>query len=278
MYYLKTELYHREFNPRAKVLNLISVLKGGRMMDKYKRDHSVIKLLQITSAISFILCVVFIILLILSRNSDIQLWYSRYLEYLASAEYKVEHMSEKFSVFLIVIFLYAFKAVFPIYLYPVSALCAVTSAVFPSYFSIPINLLGLSVLYSIKYFWGTKVGANGVQNILQKSETVRYLVERDGRGNPWILALFRLVPGIPVNQVSKLYGAMGFKYEYFLLLSLVGYSPLLASYTFIGRNVFNPLSTAFLLPFILLFLLMGISMLAISKIVQIQSRRRKNNG
>ena len=162
-------------------------------MDKYKRDHSVIKLLQIVSAISFILCVVFIILLILSRNSDIQLWYSRYLEYLASAEYKVEHMSEKFSVFLIVIFLYAFKAVFPIYLYPVSALCAVTSAVFPSYFSIPINLLGLSVLYSVKYFWGTKVGANGVQNILQKSETVRYLVERDGRGNPWLLALFRLI-------------------------------------------------------------------------------------
>ena len=141
-------------------------------MDKYKRDHSVIKLLQIVSAISFILCVVFIILLILSRNSDIQLWYSRYLEYLASAEYKVEHMSEKFSVFLIVIFLYAFKAVFPIYLYPVSALCAVTSAVFPSYFSIPINLLGLSVLYSVKYFWGTKVGANGVQNILQKSESI----------------------------------------------------------------------------------------------------------
>ena len=278
IYYLKTESYHRKLNPRAKVLNLISVLKGGRMMDKYKRDHSVIKLLQIVSAISFILCIVFIILLILSRNSDIQLWYSRYLEYLASAEYKVEHMSEKFSVFLIVIFLYAFKAVFPIYLYPVSALCAVTSAVFPSYFSIPINLLGLSVLYSVKYFWGTKVGANGVQNILQKSETVRYLVERDGRGNPWLLALFRLVPGIPVNQVSKLYGAMGFKYEYFLLLSLVGYSPLLASYTFIGRNVFNPLSTAFLLPFILLFLLMGISMLAISKIVQIQSRRRKNNG
>ena len=278
IYYLKTESYHRKLNPRAKVLNLISVLKGGRMMDKYKRDHSVIKLLQIASAISFILCVVFIILLILSRNSDIQLWYSRYLEYLASAEYKVEHMSEKFSVFLIVIFLYAFKAVFPIYLYPVSALCAVTSAVFPSYFSIPINLLGLSVLYSVKYFWGTKVGANGVQNILQKSETVRYLVERDGRGNPWLLALFRLVPGIPVNQVSKLYGAMGFKYEYFLLLSLVGYSPLLASYTFIGRNVFNPLSTAFLLPFILLFLLVGVSMLAISKIVQIQSRRRKNNG
>lgn len=247
-------------------------------MDKNKRDHSIIKLLQIASVISFILCIVFIVLLVLSKNSDIQIWYSKYLEYLASGEYKVEHMSNKYSVFLIIIFLYAFKAVFPLYLYPVSALCAVTSAVFPSYFSIPINLMGLSALYSIKYFWGAKVGANGVQNLLQKSETVRYLIERDGRGNPWVLALFRLVPGIPVNLVSKLYGAMGFKFEYFLLLSLIGYAPLLISYTFIGRNVFNPLSTAFLLPFILLFLLMAVSMLAISKIVQIQSRRRKNNG
>ena len=42
-------------------------------MDKYKHDHSVIKLLQITSIISFVLCIVFIVLLILSRNSDIQL-------------------------------------------------------------------------------------------------------------------------------------------------------------------------------------------------------------
>ncbi|MGN1102178.1 MAG: hypothetical protein ACI4RG_08305, partial [Huintestinicola sp.] len=61
-------------------------------------------------------------------------------------------------------------------------------------------------------------------------------------------------------------------------LSLLGYSPLIISYTFIGRNVFNPLSTAFLLPLILLFLLIAVSMLAISKIMQIQSRRRKNNG
>ena len=96
-------------------------MEGGGTMDKYKRDHSIIKLLQIVSVISFVLCIVFIVLLVLSKNSDIQIWYSKYLEYLASGEYKVEHMSNKYSVFLIVIFLYAFKAVFPLYLYPVSA-------------------------------------------------------------------------------------------------------------------------------------------------------------
>lgn len=162
------------------------------------------------------------------------------------------------------------------YLYPLSAVCTVTSAVFPAYFSIPINLIGLAILYSIKYFWGKKVGANSVQSILNKNETVAYLIQKDGRGNPWILALFRLVPGIPINLVSKLYGAMGFRYKYFIILSFIGYAPLLISYTFIGRNVYNPFSAAFLLPFVLLFLLLGVSMLAISKIVEVQSKRRKN--
>ena len=58
-------------------------------MDKYKREHGLIKLLQIVSIISFVLCVVFIVLLVLSYNEDIQKWYSTYLEYLASAEYRV---------------------------------------------------------------------------------------------------------------------------------------------------------------------------------------------
>ncbi|MBP9989323.1 MAG: VTT domain-containing protein [Ruminococcus sp.] len=149
---------------------------------------------------------------------------------------------------------------------------------FPPYLSIPINIIGLALMYSIKYFWGRKVGANAVQTILNKSETISYLIQlNDGRGNPWLLALFRLIPGIPINQVSKLYGAMGFKYKYFLILSFIGYSPLLISYTFIGRNVFDPLSTAFLLPLVLLFLLIGISMMAIGKIIKIQFKRRRNS-
>lgn len=220
---------------------------------------------------------IFIILLILSKNDGIQEWYQKYVDMLAYAKETVEQMGDKFSIFLVLIFLFVFKAVFPIYLFPLSALCAVASTVFPPYFSIPINLFGLGTLYSIKYFWGRKVGANAVQTILNKSETVSYLIQRgNGKGNPFLLALFRLIPGIPVNTVSKLYGAMGFKYNYFLLLSFAGYSPLLISYTFIGQNVFNPLSTAFLLPFVLLFMLLGVSLMAISKIITIQFTKRRN--
>ena len=246
-------------------------------MDAEKNNSRAARMLNFVGIACFIVAVVFIILLFLSGNDNVRIWYQNYLNYLMSAEYKVEHANDKFSIFLILIFLFAFKAVFPIYLYPVSALCAVTSAVFPPYLSMPINYLGLAMLYSIKYYWGVKLGASGARMILQKNATIRYLIEKDGQGNPWILVLLRVIPGVPINTVSQLYGSMRFPYLRYLLLSLAGYTPLLVFYTIIGHNVFNPLSVPFLLPLVLLFILLGVSAIATGKIIQIQSKRRKIN-
>lgn len=255
-------------------------VKGGELMGKKSKSQHLITLLRILSLISFVLAAVFIVLLFLSKNDKIQMWYQTYQDILLEAENRVANLDDKASVLIVLLFLFAFKAAFPIYLYPLPALCAVTSTVFPAYFSIPINVLGLVILYSIKYYWGTRVGASGVQAILSRSETVQYFIEKDGKGNPLLLPLFRLIPGIPINLVSQLYGAMGFRYRDYIMLSLLGYTPLLISYTFIGRNVFNPLSTAFLLPFILLFTLASISLFALSKVVQTQivKRRKLTNG
>ncbi len=241
-------------------------------------QQHVISILKILSVFSIILAVVFFVLIFVSQSDKIQLWYKTYQDALMLAETKVEEMTDRGLVLFVILFLFLFKAVFPIYLYPLPALCAVTSTVFPAYFSIPINILGLIILYSIKYYWGARVRGMDVNLILKRNETVRYFIEKDGRGNPWLLPLFRFIPGIPINLVSKLYGAMHFRYRDFILLSLAGYSPLLIFYTFIGRNVFNPLSTAFLLPFVLMFTLVGIATFTLSKVLQKQSRRKKANG
>lgn len=247
-------------------------------MPKKTMQGHVISILKILSLISIILAIVFFVLIFVSQSDKIQLWYKTYQDALTLAETKVEEMTDGGLVFFVILFLFAFKAVFPIYLYPLPALCAVTSTVFPAYFSIPINVIGLIILYSIKYYWGARVRGMDVNLILKRNETVRYFIEKDGRGNPWLLPLFRFIPGIPINLVSKLYGAMHFKYRDFILLSLAGYSPLLIFYTFIGRNVFNPLSTAFLLPFVLMFTLVGIATFTLSKVLQKQTRRKKLNG
>lgn len=218
------------------------------------------------------------LLLTLSKLPQIQQWYQTYTKYLWEGEQAVETMDDKLSILIIILFLYIFKSVFPIQFYPLSLLCAMTSTVFPAYFSIPVNIVGLSAFFSIRYYWGKRVGSDAIQSVLKKSITIRTIIENDGRGNPWLLAVFRLIPSIPPNPVSKLYGAMGFKYRDYIILSLLGFAPQLVTYTFIGRNVFDPLSAAFLIPFILLFILISISTFALSKILKIQYRRKSANG
>ena len=255
-----------------------SISKQNKKGGKKTREEHIRSLLYLASMLSLILAVVFSVLLALSFNDHVQQWYQTYIKYLLEAEHSVEAMDDKFNILIVIIFLYVFKSVFPIQFYPLSVLCAITSTVFPAYLSLPINIFGLFAFFSIRYYWGRRVGSDAVQSILKRNVTIRTLIENDGRGNPWLLAVFRLIPSIPPNPVSKLYGAMGFEYKKYILLSLIGFAPQLITYTFIGSNVFNPLSAAFLVPFILLFVLISISTFAISKILKIQYRRKHSNG
>lgn len=248
------------------------------VINKKTREEHLQTLLKILAVLSLAVAAVLLIVLIISRDASIQMWYNTYKTYLLEAEHAVENMGDKASIFVVILFLYTFKAVFPLQFYPLSALCAITSTVFEPYFSIPINIMGLVIMFTIRYYWGRRVGSDAIQSILKKSVTIKTLIENDGKGNPWLLSVFRLIPSMPPNIVSKLYGAMGFRYRDFILLSLLGFAPQLISYTFIGSNVFNPLSAAFLVPFILLFLLISISALAVGKILQVQNRRKKSNG
>lgn len=255
-----------------------SISKSNKKNLKKSREQRIRSLLNLISALCLILAVAFTALLIISCNDHVQQWYQTYIKYLLDAEHSVEAMDDKLNVLIVIVFLYVFKAVFPIQFYPLSVLCAITSTVFPAYFSLPVNTLCLSVFFSIRYYWGRRVGSEAIQSILKRNVTISSLIENDGKGNPWLLAVFRLIPSIPPNPVSKLYGAMGFRFRDYILLSLLGFAPQLITYTFIGRNVFNPLSAAFLVPFILLFLLISISTFGISKILKIQYRRKNSNG
>lgn len=253
-------------------------MKEASEINKKTKEEQIQTLLNLLSVLSFAVAFLLIIVLVLSTIDSIQEWYATYKAYLLEIEHAVENMGDKASIFVVILFLYTFKAIFPIQFYPLSVLCAITSTVFPPYFSIPINIMGLVILFSIRYYWGRRVGSDAVQSILSKNVAIKSIIENDGKGNPWLLSCFRLIPSMPPNIVSKLYGAMGFRYRDFIFLSLLGFAPQLISYTFIGSNVFNPLSPAFLIPFILLFILISVSALAVGKILQVQNRRKISNG
>ena len=92
-------------------------------------------------------------------------------------------------------------------------------------------------------------------------------VEQDGSGNPWLLVMLCVIPGIPVNTVSSLYGSMNFGYRKFLLLSTLGFLPRLVSYTIVGRNAFDPLSIGFLLPLTIICILSAITLLSTNGVI-----------
>lgn len=225
---------------------------------------------------SVIAGVTFVVLLILSGSDSVQRWWQTYQDYLSDAQEKVENMNNKGYLFLTLMFLFMFKAFWP--LYPLSILCAISGVVFPFYIAIPVNICGMVIHYTIKYIWGKRMGPGGVNIILKKNETIRRIFKTEDAGNPWLLAVMRLIPFIPVNPISQLYGSLGFKYGKFLILSLIGYMPLLCSYTFVGRHVFNPLSAGFLIPLAVLSFAGAAVAYIISAIMNYQKNRSDKNG
>ncbi len=189
-------------------------------------------------------------MLILSSNAQVQYWWKTYQEYLDIVQQRVENMGSKGYLLFTLMFLFSFKAFIPIY--PISIVCAATGVVFPFYIAIPVNILGMALHYTLKYIWGKRIGPGGVNLILKRNEALRIIMKQDGGGNPWLLVFFRLLPVIPVNPVSQLYGSMGLNYWKFLGLSLLGNLPLLTSYTIVGRHVYNPFSAGFLVPLIII--------------------------
>ena len=74
----------------------------------------------------------------------------------------------------------------------------------------------------------------------------------------------RLIPGLPINNISGIYGSFNFGYWRFILLSVIGFMPRLISFTFVGRNLFDPLSAGFLVPIMLMAFFSGVCLLSVN--------------
>lgn len=206
---------------------------------------------------------VFVLLLSL-EHEELWRWYAQIKRSLAELEQFILHIDIAWLFALAILLLFAVKSVIPIY--PTSTICFLTGAVLPMYFSIPVNIIGFSVLLTIRYFWGKRFGAGNAWKIISKTDTLRKLIQQDGRGNSALLVALRLVPGVPVNSISGIYGSFDFGYPKFIIFSVIGFMPRLISYTFVGRNVFDPLSGSFLVPVMLILFFSGISAIFINGI------------
>jgi uncharacterized membrane protein YdjX (TVP38/TMEM64 family) len=178
----------------------------------------------------------------------------------------VASLPNKWLVLIAVLLLFCAKAFIPI---PIPTICLISGIVFPSEWSFIINIVGISILLTIKFFWGKRFGPGAVGKLYSKNEAITAVLEsKAGRGNPWLLFGLRIVPYAPLNMVSQIYGSMNCEYDKFMMISLLGFMPKLLSYTIIGQNVFNPFSLAFILPIVILLMLSGVSLIIFNLILE----------
>ena len=228
------------------------------MQKKYNQK----KYLQIAGLISIALGVAVAVLPFSKRYERLWVWYTEIRKILIETEAKIAQIDIVWQFIAAILLLYLVKCFIPVYF--TSTVCFLTGVVLPVYLAIPINIFGLCLQFTVRYFWGRKFGAGRAWKLLCRFERVRDLMVSGGSGNPALLPALRLIPGMPVNSISSMYGSFEFGFTKFLLLSLAGYLPRLISFTVVGRNMFDPLSSGFLVPLMIIFLFTGSCCLSVN--------------
>ena len=226
------------------------------------------KLLNILACVLLILAVALLVLTFLMQINDVSSAYDEVLERLAEFEEAVASIPSKWLVILVI---YIGKVLIPL---PITAVCVIAGMVFPTPIAVAVNFAGMTLLMTIKFYWGKHLGGGTIHKILTRYDNVRRMMESGKRSTDWILVLFRLVPYFPINSISQLYGALEYDYWKFILLSLLGFTPKIISYSMIGRHVYNPFSLAFMLPIVIIFTISGVSILAVNKFIDIVANNK----
>lgn len=229
-----------------------------------KKNWNRKRIMNVAGIALFVAAIVLSTLLFLLQYEDLWLWYKVYREELLEIEEHIESLGISVKFVIAMLIMFTIRSFVPFL--AISAVCVLTGAVLPSYWAILVNMIGITIMMTIKYFWGRFRGSGNAWRLVTKNEKVKGILESSGPANKWLLVVLRLVPMFSVNGVSKVYGSIKFNFWEFLLLSLVGYFPKLISYTIIGRNVYNPLSPKFLIPIIFMLLLSSFSLLSINAI------------
>lgn len=245
--------------------------RGEGMQEKMNRKKN---LFAFASFICFTLVLALIVLLRLFQIEQVVVWYNKYTDTLNSYEQWTQHNGATLLSVVVILFNFALKAVIP--WFPISCIMVAAGVLFKWYFAVAINIAGLVILFSIKYFWGRRFGGGNAEKILAKYDNAHKFIDKGKLGSKLTLFIVRLIPCLPINAVSQLYGTTGLEFYKYVLISVAGFSYKIFSYTIIGRNVYDPMSARFVVPFILLFFFSGVVLLSISGVEGLSAMRLKN--
>lgn len=250
-------------------------------MSKEKKDNTrhTIRLFKLLGTVCFIAAAACLAVVIIMQIDSVQEKYQQYLDIIKNFENEVAALGNHWLIIIVIFLLYILRSMTPIY--PYAALYIITGMIFKPGWALIIDAFGMAFTIAFRYYTGIEMGEGWMNKLLKRNPAVNTAFTTEGKSDPWVLFAMRFVPIFPFNTVSHLYGAFEYPFVKYFLISMGAILPKLISYSFIGNNVYDPLSGRFYIPLIFLFVLSGISFFVMQGVLGLSTRfshigKRKN--
>ena len=215
--------------------------------------------LSFAAFICFLVALALTVLLRAFKDESFLGWYDTYTDTLIYYEQWMQTYGATWISALLIVFNFLLKALLP--WFPISCICVVAGVLFKWYYALLINIIGMAILFTVRYFWGKRFGAGNAEKILEKYAVKSFIDSKSLRSDVVLFGL-RFAP-LPINSISTIYGTTDMPYIRYVLVSVAGFSYKIFSYTVIGRNVYDPASASFIVPLIILFVITGFILLSL---------------
>ncbi len=227
--------------------------------------------LNLTSIGLFVAAVVVAAITVVMSTKVAEGGWAEFLHTLDRLQNFIMALENKYLIVIAILFVYALRGFLPI---PFPFILIMTGVMFEPVYAIIINTVGSTIVLLITYFTGRLTGGGVAVKKLEKYDNIREMLAHHGKTKLGVLVALRLIPSVPVNLVSKVFGGMKFPVDGFIVASLLGFFPKIWTYSVMGGNIAQPFTWKFMGPIIFLLILSGVSTLIVN--ITLEKRKGEN--
>lgn len=157
----------------------------------------------------------------------------------------------------------ALWAILPVFLFPVPLLVVPGGYIFGTGLGAVYTLMGCAVNITIMYYLAAAVTREKILHLIEKksSDKVKKIFLNPTGTSQGVFFLFRLIPLISYNLINYMAGVLRIRFLPYFILSLIGITPGIFAFIYLGKQIHDPSSPQFKLAILFLALLTAVSLL-----------------
>lgn len=231
--------------------------------------------LNLTSIGLLIAVIVINIITIIMQTQIAEAGWVEFMRELELMQEFIRNLGNRWLIVFAIMIVYAVRSFLPI---PYPFLIIMTGVMFRPVNALIINTVGFCVVTVISYWFGRVTKGGFALKQLNKYENVKQvLLSNKGKTKLSILIAVRIIPAIPINLVSNMYGGMKYPFIKFMIASIIGFAPKIVAYTLMGGNIAQPFTWEFMAPIIILLLLTSIVTFGVNEALEKRKEGHEND-